>query len=79
MKFYYFTAVIIFKPDPHFTNAFVSFWHSFYIHCSERSQFLPYQQHFLVFKLLICTVHSAMKTLNTLRIACDIMTRDEGY
>jgi len=78
MRLYYFTAVIIFKHNPQYTNAFDSSLHSLYTHCSGRSHFLPYQQHFSVFQVLICTLQSAMKTVSTVRIASDIMRTDEG-
>jgi hypothetical protein len=65
MKVYYFTAVYIFKHNLQYTNAFVSSWHSLYIHCSGRSHFLPYQKHFSVFKVLICTLQSGMNVYNT--------------
>ena len=31
---------------PHYSDTFVSYWHSFYIHCSGRSNFLPHVQPF---------------------------------
>jgi hypothetical protein len=65
MKVYYFTPVNIFKHNPQYTNAFVSSWHSLYIHCSGRSHFLTYQQHISVFKVLIRTLQSAMNVYNT--------------
>jgi len=34
------------QSTAHYTDVFVSCWHSFYIHCSGRSNCLPHQQHF---------------------------------
>jgi len=47
LKMDYFTEVSLFyNIIPEDTYAFVSSWHSFHIHCSGGSKFLPFQQHF---------------------------------
>ena len=78
MKLYYFTEVI-FQHNPQYTNTFVSSWYSFYILYSGRSHIYHINSISSMFKVLICTVQSAMKTLSTVGIACGIMRTDDGY
>lgn len=62
MKLYYFTEVI-FQHNPQYTNALVSSWYSFYIHCSWRSHIYHINSISSVFKVLLCTAQSVRKPL----------------
>jgi len=72
MKINYCTEVsLFFIIIPEDTNVFVSFWYSFYIHCSGRSNFCLINDISPAFQVLTSTDKSAVKNCSKVRIACD--------